>query len=190
MQSVIKTSYRTMNLRTSFLLVDDILGAFAGTLGGDLRAYRNHVYRVLNYLLFLAPQHSENADLLLIAAAFHDLGIWTDGTFDYLEPSKRLARKYLVAKGLTHFGAEVEAIINHHHKLSPYRGAFSSTVESFRQADLVDVSLGVIRFGIRTEWVCAVKAEFPKAGFHRRLVALACRQFLKNPLHPLPMLRW
>jgi hypothetical protein len=44
-----------MNLRTSFPLVDDILGAFAGPLGGDLRTYRNHVYRVLNYLLLLAP---------------------------------------------------------------------------------------------------------------------------------------
>lgn len=179
-----------MNLRTSFLLVDDILCAFAGTLGRDLRAYRNHIYRVLNYLLFLAPQHSENADLLLIAAAFHDLGIWTDGTFDYLEPSKRLARNYLAAKGLAYFEPEVEAIIHHHHKLTPYRGAFSSTVEPFRQVDLVDVSLGVIRFGIRPEWVCAIKAEFPNAGFHSRLIVLTCRQFLQSPFHPLPMVHW
>lgn len=122
--------------------------------------------------------------------SFHDLGIWTDGTFDYLEPSKRLARNYLAAKGLAHFGPEVEAIIHHHHKLSPYRGAFSSTAESFRQADLVDLSLGIIRFGISPAWVCGVKAEFPNAGFHRRLVALACLQFLRNPLRPLPMVRW
>ena len=148
-----------MKLRTSFPLVDDILGAFAGPLGGDLRAYRNHVYRVLNYLLLLAPEHSDNVDLLLFAAAFHDLGIWTDGTFDYLEPSKRLARNYLAAKGLAHFGPEVEAIIHHHHKLSSYRGAFSTTVEPFRQADLIDVSLGVIRYGISPAWDCTIKAE-------------------------------
>ena len=179
-----------MNLRTSFPLVDDILVAFAGPLGGDLRAYRNHVYRVLNYQLLLAPESSDNADLLLIAAAFHDLGIWTDGTFDYLEPSKLLARNYLVAKGLAHFWPEVEAIIHHHHKLTPYRETFSSTVESFRRADLVDVSLGIIRFGVSSAWVCAVKKGFPNAGFHRRLVALACRQFLTSPLHLLPMVRW
>lgn len=190
MDSVIKTLGRTMKLQTSFPLVDDILGAFACSLGMDMSAYRNHVYRVLNYLILLAPEHCGNADLLLIAAAFHDLGIWTDGTFDYLEPSKRLARNYLAVKGLAHFGPEVEAIITYHHKLTPYRGAFSSTVEPFRQADLVDVSLGVIHFGIRPEWVCTIKAEFPNAGFHRRLVALTCRQFLKNPLHPLPMIRW
>ncbi|MBI5592618.1 MAG: HD domain-containing protein [Deltaproteobacteria bacterium] len=153
-------------------------------------AYRNHVYRVLNYLLLLAPEQSGDADLWHIAAAFHDLGIWTDGTFDYLEPSRRLARNYLGAKGLAHFVPEVEAIITHHHKLSPYRGVFSSTVEPFRQADLVDVSLGTIRFGISPAWVCAVKAEFPNAGFHRRLIALTCRQFLCNPVHPLPMVRW
>jgi len=179
-----------MNLRTSFPLVDNILGAFSGPLGMDMSAYRNHVYRVLNYLLLLLPKHGVNADLMLIAAAFHDLGIWTDETFDYLEPSKRLARNYLVAKGFAHFGPEVEAIIDHHHKLSPYRGVFSSTVEPFRQADLIDLSLGVFRFGISPEWVCTVKAEFPNAGFHRRLVSLTCRQFLRNPLRPLPMFRW
>jgi len=178
-----------MNLRTSFPLVDDILGVFAGSLGRDMLAYRNHVYRVLNYLLIFASEHSSNIDLLLIAAAFHDLGIWTDGTFDYLEPSRRLARNYLAVKGLAHFGPEVEAIITHHHKLSPYCGEYSSTVEPFRQADLVDVSLGVIRFGVSPAWVCAVKAGFPNAGFHRRLVALTCRQFLSSPLHPLPMIR-
>ena len=40
-----------MNLRTSFPLVDNILGAFSGPLGMDMSAYRIHVYRVLNYLL-------------------------------------------------------------------------------------------------------------------------------------------
>ena len=179
-----------MNLCTSFPWVDDILGAYAGSLGEDLRAYRNHVYRVLNYLLLLAPEQSGNADLLQIAAAFHDLGIWTAGTFDYLEPSKRLARSYLAEKGLTHFGPEVEAIIDHHHKLFPYCGAFSSTVEPFRRADLVDVSLGIVRFGIHKKWVRDVKAEFPNAGFHCRLAALTFRQFLCDPFHPLPMVRW
>jgi len=32
------------------------------------------------------------------AAVFHDLGIWTDRTFDYIAPSIAIAREYLVAR--------------------------------------------------------------------------------------------
>ena len=39
-----------------------------------------------------APQQIEK---IAVATAFHDLGIWTDGTFDYLQPSVRLASAYL-----------------------------------------------------------------------------------------------
>jgi hypothetical protein len=38
---------------------------------------------------------------LVIAACFHDLGIWTDHTFDYLSPSAGLARDYLQRYGLS-----------------------------------------------------------------------------------------
>ena len=36
---------------------------------------------------------------MAIAAAFHDIGIWTAGTFDYLEPSVRVAAAYLTGTG-------------------------------------------------------------------------------------------
>ena len=63
-------------------------------------------------------------------------------------------------------------------------------MELFRRADLVDLSLGVARAGLPAGLVRAVKAAYPDAGFHARLLSLATKQFLKNPLRPLPMLRW
>jgi len=179
-----------MELCRSFPLAEGILLGFADALGGALAAYQNHVSRVLSFYRVLAGEGDEGPATVLIAAAFHDLGIWVEGTFDYLGPSRRLACDYLATNGLEGIAPEVEAIIQHHHKLTPYRGPFAATVETFRRADLVDVSLGVICCGVPRAYVRAVKAAFPNAGFHRRLIALTARQTLRDPLRPLPMVHW
>lgn len=170
-------------------MVEDILERYSQDLGPDRSAYCNHVARVLNYCQVLFPD-GVMPDQILIAAAFHDLGIWTDGTFDYLEPSIRLAGSYLETTGESLMESEVRAIIEFHHKTTRYRGPFASTVEIFRRGDLVDVSLGAIRFGIPRSYVRAVKKALSNTGFHRRLVQLTLRQFVRDPLHPLPMMRW
>jgi hypothetical protein len=102
----------------------------------------------------------------------------------------RLAQAHLAGLGREHLGPEVAALISEHHKLRPFTGAYAATVEAFRRADLVDLSLGLLRGGLPASFVHAVKAAFPNAGFHRRLVQLTARQFLRTPWRPLPMLRW
>jgi hypothetical protein len=179
-----------MNICTRFPIVDEVIERFGSALGRDQRAYHNHVRRIVNYYQCLAGVEDECLQQVLIAAAFHDLGIWTARSFDYLAPSVRLAQEYLSGAGLVHLSREVEAIIVWHHKLSRHHGEFASTVERFRRADLVDVSLGVIRFGVPRPFVRAVKRAFPNAGFHWRLVELTGRQLLRDPLRPLPMVRW
>src|SRR5256885_1352868 len=61
---------------TSFPRVDAMLDTFATALGRDFAAYRNHVQRVLSYFVALAP--GPIPETVIVAAAFHDLGIWTD----------------------------------------------------------------------------------------------------------------
>jgi HD domain len=179
-----------MTAIAAFPFVDDLLVPFTNALGRDLVAYRNHVTRVLNFAFALAPQLYEVAEPVLVAAAFHDLGIWTDDTFDYLGPSRRLAREYLSSRGLSGLAPEVEAIIERHHKLRPYRGLFAASVECFRRADLVDVSLGLIRSGLEVQYIREVRSALPNSGFHARLAALTLRQFMRTPLRPLPMVQW
>jgi hypothetical protein len=183
--------------RTSFPLVEEILAPFAAALGRDGGGYRNHVVRVLNFALALAPPGAARGagvagveETLQIAAAFHDLGIWTDRTFDYLAPSRLLARAWLAERGRDAEAAAVEAVIEQHHKLRPYRGPHASIVEPFRRADLVDVSLGALRAGLDRRFVSAVRAALPNVGFHACLVRLTGLQLLRTPLRPLPMLRW
>lgn len=178
-----------MQLFPHFPLAEEILGSFSSALNGDLVAYRNHVCRVLNYYLALTGQSSPSS-AVLIASAFHDLGIWTNGTFDYLPPSVDLAKSYLSSHGLGALESEVCAIITEHHKLLPYKSQFSPSVESFRRADLVDVSLGAVRFGLPSSFVRSVRAAFPNAGFHRLLARLTAKQFLLTPFRPLPMVHW
>jgi hypothetical protein len=174
-------------MHTRFPLVDEVLGAFAPALGRDFVGYRNHIHRVLNHFLALSGR-SELPDAVSLAVPFHDLGIWTDHTFDYLGPSARLAQAYLSAQGLERHSAEVHALIHEHHKLQAYRGPHAATVETYRQADWVDVSMGVVRFGLSRAHLRAVSAAFPDAGFHWRLAVLTARQFLRTPWRPLPMI--
>ncbi|MHC8285965.1 phosphohydrolase [Pseudomonas sp. XS1P51] len=179
-----------MNLVREFPVTDEILASFAQVIGADLPGYRNHIYRVLNFYIAISGIEGLPSEAVQIAAAFHDLGIWTDRTIDYLDPSVRLAEDYLAGRQQSHLGSEVTALILEHHKVRPYGAAHALSVEPFRRSDVIDVSLGVVTFGLPRAFVKAVKSAFPNRGFHWLLIRLTARQLLRSPLRPLPMFRW
>jgi len=127
---------------------------------------------------------------IAVAAVFHDLGIWTNRTFDYIAPSVALAREYLAARELGDWIPEIEAMILDHHKITPSHAHPQSLVEPFRRADWIDVTRGLRTFGLPRTFIAAVDAAWPNAGFHRRLVELTIDRWWKNPLNPLPMVKW
>ncbi|WP_057657661.1 hypothetical protein [Pseudoxanthomonas dokdonensis] len=169
--------------------LEAILGDHADALGTSFEGYRNHVYRVLNFHLLLSDGRSPDLDRLAIAAAHHDLGIWTAGTLDYVGPSIALAAAYLERAGLQSWKTEVGAMIQHHHQLSACPASVAREVELFRRADWIDVTMGARRFGLPRRAVKQVRAVFPDAGFHRRLTKLVLMRFMRHPLNPLPMVR-
>jgi len=177
-------------LVTSLPTVEQILDNHASELGHDFVAYRNHVYRVMNLCLAIVGNGGVQLEKIAVAAVFHDLGIWTNHTFDYIGPSVALAREHLAAQGMTDWIPEIEAMIVDHHKVTTSRANPPSLVESFRRADWIDVSLGLRRFGLPRTFIAAVTATWPNAGFHRRLVALTVARFFEHPLTPLPMVKW
>jgi hypothetical protein len=177
-------------LITSLPIVEEVLDVHASALGHDLMAYRNHVYRVANLCVAIAEDSRVELEKIAVAAVFHDLGIWTSNTFDYIAPSVALARAHLAARGMADWIPEIEALIVDHHKITPSRGNPTSLVESFRRADWIDVSRGLRRFGLPRTFLAAVAATWPSAGFHRRLVELTIDRFWKHPLTPLPMVKW
>ena len=171
-------------------VLEDILLAHAPQLGADLPGYRNHAYRVANLSAALAAPDPESHDKIQVAAALHDLGIWTAGTFDYLPPSIQLATDYLRRSGRPEWVPEITTMIREHHKISAYRGDPRWLVEPFRRADWVDVSRGVISYGVPPKLRRQIFATWPDAGFHRRLAQLEFERLRSHPLSPLPMVRW
>jgi hypothetical protein len=174
---------------TAIGTLDGLLDAHAAAIGGDITAYRNHTYRVMNLCVAQSSNAPAQLEKIAIAAAFHDLGIWTDGTFDYLEPSVALARSYLDQSGRPDWVPEISAMILEHHKITPYRDHADWLVEPFRRSDWVDVTRGALRFGLSRSFVRDVLATWPNAGFHRLLMRLELTRLRTHPLNPLPMVR-
>jgi hypothetical protein len=172
---------------TDHAIVEEVLATFGEALGSHVTAYRGHVYRTLNFANALAGTTS---DSLAVAAVFHDLGIWSDGTFDYLAPSAARAARYLADKQGSIDGAEVDRMILLHHKVRPCPEDAGPLAEAFRRADLVDVSFGALRFGLPRAFVSEVRATFPNAGFHRGIARAAVGWIKAHPTRPLPMMRW
>jgi hypothetical protein len=171
-------------------LLEEILGEWKEVIGKDYPGYKNHVYRVLHFCFALHEVTAEEREKLIIAACFHDIGLWTDHTVDYLPPSSAKAVAYLKQKNLQKWVTEIELIINMHHKVSSYTDVHYPLVELFRKADLVDFSLGLAKKGVAKEDVRQVKANFPNAGFHKMLMKVQVKWFIKHPLNPLPILKW
>jgi len=166
--------------------IEGLLERFRPSIEKDFDRYKNHIYRVfLNCILL--DSNKAHEEKYAIAAVFHDIGIWTDHTIDYLEPSIAQAKIYLQNSRRQNWIEEISLMIYWHHKISPYHGKHEQTVECFRKADWIDVSLGLLNFGLSNEKIRQNKKQFPNLGFHTFLVKETTKNFLKHPLNPLPM---
>jgi hypothetical protein len=173
--------------------VDSLLEPWLETLGRDRDAYENHVCRVLALCGMLAAKDGLEADpdtrlAWLVAAVFHDLGIWSDGTWDYIDPSVHLAHTWLAHNQREDLVQQVERMIREHHGVRA-RGNATDPVEIFRRADLIDVWLCVRSYGVGRKRYRAILRRHPYSGFHRRLVVVFLRHFVRRPWDPLPMFR-
>ena len=152
--------------------LDAALNEWANEIGSNFVAYRNHCYYVLNVVNALVHPTAQELDQIAIAVAFHDLGIWSDKTLDYLDPSADWAKAYLAAEGREADFPVVEAMIQGHHKFTRCRGEHALLAEAFRRADWIIVSLGSIPMGVPRALRKELLAQFPNAGFHNMLLKL------------------
>ncbi|WP_078331084.1 hypothetical protein [Mycobacteroides salmoniphilum] len=167
-------------------IVDAILDRYASTIGDSLTDYRNHLYRGMNYQLRLLGMTTAPPEIAL-AWATHDIGIWTAGTWDYLDPSVALAEQLAPEFGIDDAGRTTTMVADHH-KL---RSAEDLWVETFRLGDRIDAFHGLYAWtGLERADVREVVEALPYGGFHGFLVRTAGKWTLKHPLRPMPMLRW
>ncbi|KAA8885699.1 phosphohydrolase [Nocardia colli] len=181
--------------KTLELAVGRGLDPWTAELGADRAAYTNHVLRVLSFCDALSGQTPGDPDgpsgriEFLTAAIFHDLGVWTSNTFDYLAPSIQLAHQWLTDQRREDLIPLVSTMIDDHHKIRHATGS-PPEVELFRRADTVDVTAGLRRFGMTRGDYRTVTRRYPDSGFRRRLAQLAVRRIRGHPFSPLPMVKW
>jgi HD domain len=157
-------------------LAEEILESHRHLARGDdagYDAYKAHVYRVVNFARALTPDVPDRDDKLAIAAAFHDLAAFE--TLDYLVPSIQAQDVWLQQTRRETWSDELALIVAEHHRLSGYGRTrpYAPLVESVRRADLVDVSQGLIRFGLPSSYVKEVRAAFDAGVFFKRMIPLA-----------------
>jgi hypothetical protein len=169
-------------------IIEELFRKFKPLLENDHNKYKNHVYRVfLNCLLI--DDCKENEEKYAIASVFHDIGIWTNHTIDYLNPSMQQASAYLTKIDQHDWIDEINLMIDSHHKISRYKGRFDKTVETFRKADWIDVTLGVMTFNVDKKKISENMRLLPNNGFHVFLIKKITLNFFKHPFNPLPMFK-
>ena len=140
--------------------VEKYLNKYQNSLGDDLEAYRNHIYRVLSYAMFYLNDNDQYQPIISVALVYHDLGLWTDSKLNYLEVSCKRAKKAMKDNGFNSRDINLaQDIIYYHHKITPFTGTSSGTgstgtdaadneiVNAVRKADWIDASYGIVNFG-------------------------------------------
>jgi hypothetical protein len=171
----------------SLPLAEEILEAHRHRAHGDdagYDAYKAHVYRVVNFARALTPDGPDRDDKLAIAAAFHDLAAFD--TLDYLVPSIEAQDAWLQQTGRDAWSDELALVVAEHHRLSGYGPTrpHAPLVEAVRRADLVDVSQGLVRFGIPGSYVKDVRATFDASVFFKRVIPMGTLRAIRNRQQP------
>jgi len=179
-----------MTIETHNVLIESILEKWKARIGVDFPGYRGHVYRVFNFCLALHECTSEDREKLAIAVCFHDIGLWSAQTVDYIPPSLSELKQYLIENGKDEWIEEVSLMVELHHKVTKSNYPQYPLVELFRKGDLVDFSKGILRSGLPRKYIKEVKLKIPNNGFHRFLLNGAKQWFLEHPLRPPPFMKW
>ncbi len=164
--------------------VEKHLERYREIIGKDYEGYKGHIYRVLTYSLHFLSSNTKLSKIekeqtkRVIAAGlvFHDIGLWTDHTLAYLEPSVQRAEEYFNYKSFTKEEFQlIKDIIVWHHKITPFVGPNEEILNAVIKADLIDASNGIITKGMPKSHIKKVTDTIPEAGFHQTLMEFGPR---------------
>lgn len=219
----------TFTVYTSHPVLDAILQHHKQEIGSaDYDKYRNHCLRVLSFAGYyyrhsyttkdkatasstLPPWNDHILNVMALALAYHDIGLWTAGALDYLEPSvATMNRDFLLADTeestislpATFSDADLATariMILQHHKYREWKKhpkfveINEAAINAVRCGDWADATMGVIRTGLPTAYLEQAYTVIPEAGFHAMLAAMGGRlspDSLVGQLDVLKILKW
>jgi hypothetical protein len=122
-------------------------------------------------------------ELLLCAALVHDAGLYPGVSTEdvYVTDSRRLAERTLAPFGWPHerLARCLDAVEQHHALRS--RRDWGAEVELIRRSDLVDVTRGLVAFGLPRTWLRELFRSVPRMGFYRMLASEVLRMARERP---------
>jgi hypothetical protein len=158
-----------INVISNYVVVEEAFEPLKAIIGDDFSGYKGHIYRVLTYTQHFLKGDETYLPLVAEALVYHDVGLWTDKTLAYLEPSEERATIALKGKYSQEEMQLIHDIIHWHHKITPFTGAHAAVVDAVRRADWIDASQGFIHQGMPKEHISKVFAAIPEAGFYKTL---------------------
>ena len=164
----------------------DALAAVRDASGETAGAMERHGLRVFAIACELASVRGLDVDLevLLVAAYIHDLGLYDSvsrgGVYvkDGADFASELLARHDWSTERTRLCADS---IERHHELRS-QWVLGTEVELMRRADLVDVSNGVVAFGLDRSWLRELNATISRDGTYGEIMRLLGHAMRQRPL--------
>jgi hypothetical protein len=151
------------------------------TAAGSDSPLERHCLRQFAIAERLAGDRRFDRELLLCACWLHDLGLFTMSRDPYVTEGARLAARVLKPFGWPPERLQrcMDACEQHHAPRS--RMAMGLEVELVRQSDLVDVSAGIVSFGLDRRWLRQLFREVPREGLWRLIGSSVLSELRHRP---------
>ena len=150
-------------------------------LAGAHGPMERHCLRQFAIAERLAGDREFDRELLLCACWLHDLGLYTDSHDPYVTEGARLAARVLEPFDWPPERLQrcMDACEQHHAPRS--RMALGLEVELVRRADLVDVTAGLVNFGLDRAWLRELFREVPRDGLYRLIGSAVLNELRHRP---------
>jgi HD domain len=154
-----------------------------GESGGPMERHGLRVFLIADRLA-TARETDLDREVLLIAGLLHDVGLYDAASHGgvYVREGAEYTAAMLRSRGWDEGRIRLcfDAIERHHELRTQWdRGA---EVELIRRADLVDISSGLVRFGLSREWLKDLFESVPRDGTYRTIGYEVARVLRHRPL--------
>jgi len=156
------------------------LAALRSAAGADSPMER-HCLRQFAIAERLAGDREFDRELVLCACWLHDIGLYTDSDDPYVTEGARVAARVLEPFGWPPERLQrcVDACEQHHAPRS--RMAMGLEVELVRRSDLVDVTAGLVNFGLDRGWLRDLFRDVPRRGLWRLIGSAVAGELRRRP---------
>jgi predicted hydrolase (HD superfamily) len=159
------------------------LREITGQSGGPMERHGLRVFLIADRLA-TAREAKVDREVLLIAGLLHDIGLYDEASHGgvYVREGAEFTAELLRSQGWDEGRIRLcFDAIERHHELRPQwnRG---DEVELIRRADLVDLTSGLVRFGLSREWLRDLFKSVPRDGTYGTIGREVGRLLIHRPL--------